>query len=84
MKIHFDVDATPQELRTFFGLPDVQPLQEEMMAKLREKMLAGVDGFDPAALLKPFLPEHLRSLEAMQRAYWEAFSGGKDRTEPQD
>ncbi len=75
MKIHFDIDASPQELRHFFGLPDVQPIQEEMMAHLRDRMLAGIDGFDPMALLKPTLPAHLQSLEAMQRAYWKAFTG---------
>ena len=30
MKITFDIDATPQELRTFFGLPHIEPLQNEM------------------------------------------------------
>ncbi len=25
MKVSVDIDCTPEELRTFFGLPDVQP-----------------------------------------------------------
>jgi hypothetical protein len=75
MKIHFDIDATPQELRAFFGLPDVGPLQEELLAQIRDKMIAGIEGFDPMALLKPLMPPHLQSLEAMQRAYWKALTG---------
>jgi hypothetical protein len=31
MRIKFDIDATPQELRTFFGLPDVEGLQHELI-----------------------------------------------------
>ncbi len=74
MNIKFDVDATPDELRRFFGLPDVHPLQEEMLQKIREKMLAGIDGFDPVTLMKPFLPEHLQSLDALQRQFWQGLA----------
>jgi hypothetical protein len=74
LKIKLDVDATPKELRDFFGLPDVQPLQEEMLQTLRERMLQGAAGFDPATLLKPFLPEGLQSVEAWQKSIWEAFA----------
>jgi len=74
MNIKFDVEATPEELRRFFGLPDVHPLQQEMLDKIREKMLAGMDGFDPATLMKPFLPESMQSLEALQRQFWEGLA----------
>ncbi len=72
MKIKFDIDVTPQELRTFFGLPDLEPLQQEMMAKIRDNMLKGVTGFDPLTLMKPFLPANLQSLDGMQKAFWDA------------
>lgn len=57
MKIHFDIDATPQELRTFFGLPNIESLQNEMLDTFRKNMAAGVEGFDPATLMKPFFPD---------------------------
>lgn len=75
MKISIDVDVTPQELRTFLGLPDVQPLQEEMMENIREKMRAGAEGFDPVSLMKPFLPQNMQAMEALQKAFWKAFTG---------
>ena len=31
MKITVDVDLTPEELRSFLGLPNVEKLQEEMV-----------------------------------------------------
>jgi hypothetical protein len=80
MKITFDIDATPQELRAFFGLPNVEPLQEEMLEMIRKNMTAGMEGFDPASLMKPFLPEHLQSLTTLQKAYWQALLGTNGQT----
>ena len=75
MNIKIDVEVSPAELREFFGLPDVQPLQAEMMESIREKMTAGLDGFDAATLMKAGLPAHLQNLETFQRAMWGAMTG---------
>lgn len=75
MKIHFDIDATPQELRSFFGLPNIEPLQDELLELIRNNMSAGTEGFDPSTLMKPFLPEHLQSLTSLQQAFWQAMLG---------
>lgn len=39
MKITVDVDITPEELRRFLGLPNVEGLQEEML-KMAQKQLS--------------------------------------------
>ena len=78
MKIKLDIDATPQELRAFFGLPDVAPFHDEMMRQLQEKMLAGVDGYDPLSLLGRFVPQGVQSLETMQKLFWEAMRSQLD------
>lgn len=36
MKISIDVDITPEELRSFLGLPNVEKLQEQMMSRAQE------------------------------------------------
>ncbi len=42
MKVTINLDVTPQEARTFFGLPDVEPLNqmiiEAMMKKAQEDL----------------------------------------------
>ncbi len=84
MKIHFDIDATPQELRSFLGLPNIESLQNEMLEIIRKNMTTGMDGFDAVTLLKPFLPEHLQSLTALQKTFWQAMlgpSGGEKKRE---
>lgn len=76
MKISIDIDAKPQELREFFGLPDIEPLQQELLEQIREKMLGGAAGFDPATLLKPYFSEQLRSAAHWQQAMWEVLRKG--------
>ncbi|MBF0152116.1 MAG: hypothetical protein HQL64_00010 [Magnetococcales bacterium] len=50
MKINIQLDITPAEGRSFLGLPDVEPLQREVLEHIRGKMLAGLDAFDPLNL----------------------------------
>jgi hypothetical protein len=70
MKIKFDIDATPQELRTFFGLPDLEGLQKQMLAQIQEQLAKGNPAFDPVAFMKPFLPPQMQSLESLQKMFW--------------
>ncbi len=74
MQIKITVDATPEEVRRFFGLPDVAPFHEEMMKRIQEKMRAGDAGFDPLTLMQPYLAPNMSNLEAMQKAFWESFA----------
>lgn len=55
MKISIDVDLTPEEMRRLVGLPDVQAFNDGLMAKLQERMEAGVEGYDPMSLFQPYL-----------------------------
>ena len=70
MKIKLDIEATPQELRSFFGLPDIEPLQNEMLELIRKNMSAGIEGYDPMTLMKPFLPEHMQAFTTLQKNFW--------------
>ena len=82
MKIKLDIDATPQELRAFFGLPDLTAFHEEMIAHVRDKMIAGVDGYDPLSVMATFVPQGLQGLEAMQKMFWESMRQNLDVTAP--
>ena len=76
MKIRIDIDCTPAEARGFLGLPDVAPLQAEMMTAVQERMMKALAGMDPEALMKIWLPAGTQGLEQMQKAFWEQFAGG--------
>ena len=76
MKATIEIDATPQEMRELLGLPEVQGLQQELIEKLRDKMLANIDSNDMAELMKLYMPmsEQLSGMEGLQKTMWAAFS----------
>ena len=84
MKLKIEVDTTPEELRRFFGLPDVTDLQTEMVEKLREQMFSGVEGYDPVKMLEPFLPNNLKSMESLQNAFWNMATGVGNKAKSKD
>jgi hypothetical protein len=72
MKINIEIDMSPEEARKIMGLPNVEHLQEEMLAKIQEKMNASLDKMsDPELLMKQFLPVGIQGMEQVQ----EFFSG---------
>ncbi len=80
MKATIEIDATPEEMRALLGLPDVAPIQQEMLQKIRDKMLAGIETTDPVELMKLFMPtaDQFKSLESLQTSFWQAFGKGMD------
>ena len=75
MKITVDIDCTPDEARTFFGLPNVQPMQDVLMKKIEERTVAGLDAMTPEALLKHWLPAGVQGLEQLQTLFWQSLQG---------
>ena len=74
MKINISIDATAEEMREFLGLPNIRPLQEDMLEAIRNNMQQGVSGFDPLSLMKPLFPAQMQSMEMLQKAFWDAFN----------
>ena len=70
MKINVEIDCTPEEARTFLGLPDVGPMQEALMAELQKRMMANLQAMEPEQLLKTWLPAGLQGWEQLQKAFW--------------
>ena len=66
MKIKLDIDCTPEEVRQFFGLPEVKPLQEELLKEVQERLRANIKAMDPEAMLKTWLPATLKGFEQLQ------------------
>ncbi len=76
MKVTVNVDCTPEEARAFLGLPDVQPLQEAVMAQMQERMLSSLKSMDPEVLLRTWGPMGLNNLEQIQKFFFSQFQGG--------
>jgi hypothetical protein len=76
MKISIDVDCTPDEARTFLGLPDVKPMQDAMMTEIENRMMANLQAMEPEVLFKTWLPAQVQGLEQMQKFFWTQFAKG--------
>jgi Family of unknown function (DUF6489) len=71
MKITIDIDCTPQEARTFLGLPPVEPMQEALVAQLQERLARYLEAMEPDALMRAWLPDGLKGLTALQEQFWQ-------------
>lgn len=79
MKITVDIDCTPEEARTFLGLPDVKPMQEAMMNQIQERMTASLSAMEPETILKTWLPAGVQGMEQLQKMFWAQFGGAGRR-----
>ena len=87
MKVNIEVDMTPQEARAFLGLPDVAPLQAQMMDEMKARMKAAFDAGDPEGMMRAWMPQFFGetggadAFQKFQKAMWDsatAMTGGKD------
>ena len=76
MRIKLDIDCTPEELRGFFGLPDVRGMQEQLLKEVEAQMRAGIKALDPEAMLKTWLPAGMQGFEKLQEMFLGRMGGG--------
>ena len=74
MKVNVEVTCTPEEARSFFGLPDLKPMQERMMAEVEQRMRNGLASMEPEAVFKTWLPASVQGMEQVQQMFWSQMS----------
>ena len=67
MKVTVEVDCTPAEARAFLGLPDVQPLNDHLVAEMQKRMDANVAAMQPEELMKTWTGFGLQAQEQFRR-----------------
>ena len=85
MKVTIDIDCTPLEARQFFGLPDVQPMQQAMMAEIEKKMLAEMNNFSADKIMSNWLsmaPQNADWLRSIFGQFAGMAGGGKSDHKP--
>jgi hypothetical protein len=55
MKVNINIDCSPQEARAFFGLPDVTPLNEQLVEEMSKRMSANMEAMEPEALMRSWM-----------------------------
>ncbi len=73
MKVHVEVEMTPEEARRFMGLPDVAPLQQKMMEEMQARMKSAFDTGDPEAMMQAWMPlGGAKAYEQFQKLMWDS------------
>jgi hypothetical protein len=75
MKISLDIDCTAEEARKFFGLPEVQPLQQALLKEVQERLTANIQAMDAKAMLDAWLPATLKGFEQLQELFLSRMAG---------
>ena len=70
MKVTVNIDCTPEEARTFMGLPDVQPMQEALMKDLEERLRSNIQSMSPENMMKTWLPAGMEGADSLQKMFW--------------
>lgn len=76
MKVTMEIDCTPAEARLFFGLPNVEPMQDAVMAQLEKRMLTEMDRFSPEGIMKSWLSLVPQNAERLQEMFGAMFMAG--------
>jgi hypothetical protein len=80
MKITVEVECTPIEARQFMGLPDVQPMQDAILAEVEKRMLAHMDRFSPEGVLNAWLALFPQNPQQVQELFGKLFKTGQRRS----
>lgn len=76
MKVRIDIDCTPEEARAFLGLPNVKPVQDAVMEKMKDEMMRRLAEMDPETMFKTWFPSGTKGIEDLQQRFWAEFSKG--------
>ena len=82
MKITVNVDCTPQEARSFLGLPDLEPLQARLLGEMEVQMRTALAAMEPEALMKTWFPGGMQGWEQLQKLFWTQLASGASGARP--
>jgi hypothetical protein len=87
MKIQVELDMSPEEARRLRGLPDVAPLQQQMLEEVKARMTKAMDAGDMESLMRAWTPVGgTQAFEQFQKFLWDSArvvaGGGKTREKP--
>ena len=77
MKISIDIDCSAVEARAFFGFPDIEPLQKEMLAQIQKATAEHMKAMSPEELMKAWMPTGVSAWERMQEQFLAQFAAAQ-------
>ena len=75
MKITIDIDCTPQEVRTFLGLPDMEKMNTKLVESMQERIKKGFDPEELDKLIRAWMGATGSNISDMQKTFWNMLGG---------
>ncbi len=72
MKVTFDIECTPAEARAFFGLPDLTPVHDIYLEKLKGMMTEGLSPAEFERITRAWMPGITEGFEQWQKLFFAA------------
>ncbi len=79
MKVRIDFDCTPQEARTFLGLPDVEALNDHMVKEMKARLDANMAMIAPEELLRNWMSFGGQATEQFRKLMTAAAAAAQSR-----
>lgn len=77
MKVSIDIDCTPEEARTFFGLPDLVPVHSAYVERLKQFVTDGLSVEEMTKTVGQWMPTMEGGVEAWLASFQKLFGAPK-------
>ncbi|CAN5117093.1 DUF6489 family protein [soil metagenome] len=67
MKVTINVECEPAEARAFLGLPNVEPLNDHLVAEMKKRMDANMSAMQPDELMKSWTSFGLQAQDQFRK-----------------
>lgn len=67
MKVTVNVECDPTEARAFLGLPNVEPLNDHLVAEMKKRMDANMSAMQPDELMKSWTSFGLQAQDQFRK-----------------
>ena len=82
MKFTVEADCTPVEARAFLGLPDVTPLNEQMVREMSSRLSSNMSLLKPDELMRSWMNLGGQAQEQFMKMMTSAAAGGLGSVPP--
>ena len=72
MNIKIDIEMSPEELRRFFGLPNVADMQDAFMTRMKETLVDKMSEQGLPDVQAGFVEQSFKAMEAYQQMFMDA------------
>ena len=72
MNIKIDIEMSPEELRRFFGLPNVAEMQDAFTSRMKEALVDKMSEQGLPEIQTGFVEQSFKAMEAYQKMFMDA------------